>query len=96
MQRPRFYIIQYMKLTAIAAVVFAVVVNRSPESGALVLEIFLLIGFAPLYLPLLPQSLESVLLKLPEHPTSKLLSSSEWLPGRSCFDQDRNGRCASS
>jgi hypothetical protein len=37
MQIPRFYIIQYIKLTAIAAVVFAVVVSRSPESGALVL-----------------------------------------------------------
>jgi tetratricopeptide (TPR) repeat protein len=37
MQIPRFYIIQYIKLTAIAAVVFAVVLSQSPESGALVL-----------------------------------------------------------
>jgi hypothetical protein len=72
MQIPRFYIIQYIKLTAIAAVVFAVALSQSPESGELVLGIFLLIGFAPLYLPLLPQSLESVLLKLPEHPDEQI------------------------
>jgi tetratricopeptide (TPR) repeat protein len=72
MHIPRFYIVQYLKLTAIAAVIFAVVVSRSPESGAIVFGIFLLIAFAPLYLPLLPKSPESVLLHLPEDPDEQI------------------------
>jgi hypothetical protein len=72
MQIPRFYIIQYVKLTAIAAVFFAVAVSRSSENGALVLGLILFIALAPVYLQLLPKSPESVLLRLPEHPDEQI------------------------
>ena len=72
MQIPRFYIIQYVKLTGIAALVFAVAVSRSPENGGLLLGIFLLIALAPVYLPLLPKSPESALLHLPEGPDEQI------------------------
>ena len=72
MHRPRFYIVQYFKLTAIAAIVLAVVVSWSPENGGLFLGLFLLIGLAPVYLQLLPKSPETVLLHLPEHPDEQI------------------------
>jgi tetratricopeptide (TPR) repeat protein len=69
---PRFYIIHYVKLTAIAAVAFAVVLNRSPQHSLLVLGLFLLILLAPVYLPLLPKSPESALLRLPTDPDDQI------------------------
>ena len=72
MQIPRFYIIQYVKLTAIAAVFFAVAASRASADGALLLGLVLFIGLAPVYLPLLPKSPESVLLHLPEHPDEQI------------------------
>jgi hypothetical protein len=72
MQIPRFYIIQYVKLTAIAAVIFAVAASRSPENDGLFVGIFLFIALAPVYLPFLPKSPESALLHLPEHPDEQI------------------------
>jgi hypothetical protein len=72
MQIPRFHITQNVKLTAIAAVLFAAGVSRSPENGGLFLGIFLFIALAPVYLPLSPKSPESVLLHLPDSPDDQI------------------------
>jgi hypothetical protein len=69
MRAPRFYIVQYVKLTAIVAVLFAVAVSKN---APMLFGLLLLIGLAPVYLPLLPKSPDSVLFHLPEDPDEQI------------------------
>jgi hypothetical protein len=66
MSGPRFYIIQYMKFTAFAALLSAIVVGQPSASKALAVGTLILVGLSPVFRPVLPNSPESVLLKLPD------------------------------
>jgi len=64
-RKPRFYIIRYVSFTAIAAIVFAIIFGRLSENTLLFLGILFLMGLSPVYLPLMPNSVGSVLRNLP-------------------------------
>ena len=85
MRIPRFYIIQYMSFTAIAALVFAVAVGKPSERTALALGILFLAGLSPALLPLLPNSVESVLLNLPDKPDEQIAALEGVLSQRAIF-----------
>lgn len=81
----RFYIIQYMSFTAIAALVFAVAVGKPSERTALALGMLFLAGLSPALLPLLPNSVESVLLNLPDKPDEQIAALERVLSHRAIF-----------
>jgi tetratricopeptide (TPR) repeat protein len=84
-RKPRFYIIQYMSFTAIAAIVFAFIFGRPSENALLLFGVLFLIGLLPVYLRLIPNSVESVLLKLPEDPDEQIAALEGVLRRRAIF-----------
>ena len=81
----RFYIIQYIRFTAIAALVFALILGRPSQNSVLILGIFFLIGLSPIYLPLRPKSVQSVLLRLSENPDEQIAAFEGLLGRRTVF-----------
>jgi hypothetical protein len=61
-----------MSFAAIVALMFAIIFGRPSENTLLLFGILFLIGLSPVYLPLRPNSVESVLLKLPEDPDEQI------------------------
>ena len=85
MRIPRFYIIQYLTFTAVAALVFAIAVGKPSENMALALGLLFLAGLSPALLPLLPNSVESVLLNLPGKPDEQITALEGVLSRRAIF-----------
>jgi tetratricopeptide (TPR) repeat protein len=78
MARPQFKIIHYVYFIAIASLLFAVAFSPFPRNVALVgitsVLALILLALSPLFLPLLPSSPDSVLMRLPDDPDDRIIT----------------------